>query len=135
MAWPENVDKTQLRIEYFRGSGAGGQKRNKTSSACRITHLPTGKVSACEAGRQQTKNREEAFRKLADQLVPEMKLAARRGPEDGISKERIRSYNEKRGDVYDHRTGKSYSFAQVLNGELSRVHRDLMSLKGTRAGL
>ena len=65
MAWPENVRKADLRVEYFRGSGKGGQKRNKTSSACRITHIPTGRTASSEATRSQTNNRADAFTKLA----------------------------------------------------------------------
>lgn len=122
MSWPENVDKSQLRIDFYRGSGAGGQKRNKTSSGCRITHVPTGIATTCEAGRSQFQNRATAFSKLATKLVPLMKLEQQR--ERYSSKERIRTYHEKRGLVTDHRIGKDYNLAKVLDGDLDQLHSD-----------
>lgn len=130
MAWPNNVDKSQLRIDYYRGSGPGGQKKNKTSSACRITHIPTGQVASCEESRSQTKNREKAFKKLAKVLVPIMR--SEEGMVSIASKEldmleKIRTYHEKRGQVTDHRTGKAYSIVDIMNGKLEELHKDLMS--------
>jgi len=120
--WPSSVDKSQLRIEYFRGSGAGGQKRNKTSSACRITHIPTGHVAACEAHRGQAKNRAEAFRKLAEKLVPTMKAAARYAPLRERIEKRIRTYHEPRGDVIDHRVPEErFRYDTVLGGDIGPV--------------
>ncbi len=125
MAWPENVDRSQLRIEFYRGSGAGGQKRNKTSSACRITHLPTKIATTCEAGRSQSQNRATAFSKLAARLVPLMKVEQQR--ERYSSDKRIRTYHEKRGLVTDHRTDLVYPMKTMLDGDLDEVHRDLAS--------
>jgi len=73
MAWPNTVRKDDLRIEFYRGSGPGGQHRNKTSSACRITHKITGISAQCEDERCQHKNKKIAFRRLAAKLVPLMK--------------------------------------------------------------
>lgn len=73
MAWPDTVRKSDLRIDYYRGSGAGGQHRNKTDSACRITHLPTGLVGQSENSKHQRQNRTLAFRRLCAKLVPLMK--------------------------------------------------------------
>ncbi len=123
MGWPGNVDKSQLRIEYYRGSGAGGQKRNKTSSACRITHVPTGLAATCEAGRSQSQNRATAFKKLCYKLVPLMK--AEQVKERYPSTERVRTYHERRGKVTDHRTEKDYPYNQVLDGDLDKLLRDL----------
>jgi len=116
MAWPENVRKSDLRIEYYRGSGAGGQNKNKRDTACRITHKET-KISACaEEHRTQGKNRKAAFRRLTDQLIPLMKEAAttpRRQP----STERVRTYHEPRQQVKDHRIeGRVWSYSDVLEG-------------------
>jgi peptide chain release factor 1 len=128
MSWPESVRRDQLRIEYYRGSGKGGQKRNKTSSACRITHLPTGHVAACENHRGQTKNREEAFRRLAELLVPLMREAARVGPLRKRVEKRIRSYHEPRGEVTDHRVSdEKFSYSRVLDGDLGAVHLAVMA--------
>lgn len=129
MGWPDNVDRTQLRIEFYRGSGAGGQKRNKTSSACRITHIPTGIATTCEAGRSQSQNRATAFGKLAKKLVPLMKTAELL--ERYRSTERIRTYHERRGLATDHRTGKDYPLNQILEGELDELLRDL-AIEGSK---
>lgn len=123
MGWPHNVDRSQLRIEYYRGSGAGGQKRNKTSSACRITHVPTGVATTCEAGRSQSQNRATAFKKLAFKLMPLMRNEQQK--ERYSSTERVRTYHERRGLVTDHRTKKDYPYNQVLDGNLDEILRDL----------
>jgi len=123
MSWPNDVTKADLKITYYRGSGPGGQKKNKTSSACRILHVPTGEVASCERHREQTKNRHEAFRKLAEKLKPEMIRAAK----VDIHKERlerIRSYHEQRGEVRDSRApGILFSYEQILDGDLDDLHK------------
>lgn len=111
--WPHDVRKSDLRIDYYRGSGKGGQKRNKTSNACRITHLPTGESASSEDGRSQTKNREDAFRKLAEKLKGRMLPKV---PEKENPQERIRTYHQPRNQVIDHRTGEVVSYEEVLNG-------------------
>lgn len=116
--WPETVRKSDLRIEYYRGSGAGGQKKNKTSSACRLTHLPTGHVASSESGRSQTANRHDAFRKLSAVLVPLMQKAARTSAAVERCKERVRTYHEPRGTVTDHRTGRTAPYSKVLDGDI-----------------
>lgn len=126
MSWPDNVDRSQCRIDFFRGSGAGGQKRNKTSSACRITHIPTGHVASCENHRSQLHNRSEAFIKLCRVLVPLMKQAARTDTSQGTSTEVIRTYHEKRREVKDHRTGRTYPYQRVLDGSLDEIHEGMM---------
>ena len=125
MSWPESVDRSQLRIDYYRGSGAGGQHRNKTSSACRITHEPTGISTSCESFRQQAQNRKRAFLKLAKLLVPIMKAALGKGQTAFVSNReqlRVRTYHEPRGTVTDHRTGVKASYAAVLDGGLEVLH-------------
>ncbi len=116
MAWPENVSKKDLRIEYFRGSGKGGQNRNKRDTACRITHKETGLKATAEEHKSQPQNRKAAFRRLTDQLIPLMKEAAR-SPRPTASTERIRTYHEPRQQVKDHRVkDRVWSYQDVLEG-------------------
>jgi len=136
MAWPDDVRKDQLRIEYYRGSGAGGQKRNKTSSACRITHLPTGHVGSCENHRSQSKNRTEAFRRLVDKHLKTLMLAAARvAPlREATSNERVRTYHGPRNTVIDHRVpDQAWQYDRVLDGGLDGIHSALID-KGRRMG-
>jgi peptide chain release factor 1 len=114
--WPQNVTKSDLRIDYYRGSGKGGQKKNKTSSACRITHIPTGISAQCEDTRSQPQNQKLAFLRLADKLVPIMKNKAKPVLVKDTSR-RVRTYHEPRNEVKDHTTGKTYSFDEFLNGK------------------
>lgn len=117
MAWPETVRKSDLKIDYYRGSGPGGQNKNKRDTACRMTHIPTGKVAQAEEQRTQEGNRKAAFKRLCDQLVPIMKAAAK--VEMGRQElERVRTYHGIRQEVVDHRTGKKAPFNKVLNGDI-----------------
>jgi peptide chain release factor 1 len=123
MAWPENVRKTDLDISYYRGSGPGGQHRNKRDTACRIKHIPTG-ISACaEDCKSQRQNRSKAFRKLAKQLVPLMVPNI----EVEKSNERIRTYHEPRQQVKDDRIkDETWSFDDVVYGKgLGKIIRKL----------
>jgi peptide chain release factor 1 len=130
MAWPETVRKDDLRIDYYRGSGKGGQHRNKTDSACRITHLPTGIVAQSEEERSQPRNRKAAFARLTSQVVPLMKEAALRSVPREKSTERIRTYHEPDQRVKDHRTGKTYRYSDVLLGNgLEEVLNDVVVKK------
>jgi protein subunit release factor A len=128
--WPETVRKEDLRIDYYRGSGKGGQKRNKTSNACRITHKITGLSAQCEDGRSQTKNKETAFLRLADRLVPLMKIALEHPKEMERVTERIRTYHEPDQRVKDDRTGRVYQYTSVIYGNgFDRIVEDLVCLK------
>ena len=121
MAWPESVDKSQIKIEFFRGQGPGGQHRNKTDSACRMTHIPTGISAMAQDQRSQHQNRRVAFKRLADKLIPIMKakLALEKA---GVNRERIRTYHEKRGTVVDHRVpDKVFNLKSVLDGDLDPI--------------
>lgn len=84
------VTKKDLRIDFYRGSGKGGQKRNKTSNCCRITHLPSGAVGIGESGRSQSSNRALAFRKMAEtekfQKWFKLEIAKRFGILDAVEK-------------------------------------------------
>lgn len=115
VGWPDTVRKSDLRIDFYRGSGAGGQNRNKRDTACRLTHIPTGLVASAQEHRTQDKNRQTAFLRLADKLVPIM--TAKAGKPRAASTVRVRTYHAARGDVIDKRApGRTFSFEKVLNG-------------------
>lgn len=128
MSWPQSVDRSQLRVEYFRGPGPGGQKRNKTSNACRITHEPTGLVGKATESTRQSMNRRVAFKRLCQKLLPIMVAAATEEafPEAARPQGRVRSYHEPRGTVKDHRTGRTYNYSAVLDGGLDEILDDLV---------
>ena len=124
------INPSDLQIDTFRSSGAGGQHVNKTESAIRITHLPTGTVVECQDERSQHKNRDRAMKILVSRLYEEelrrqnAELAAERKSQVGTGdrSERIRTYNYPQGRVTDHRIGLTlYKIEQVLNGALDEV--------------
>jgi protein subunit release factor A len=117
MAWPETVRKTDLRIDYYRGSGAGGQHRNKTDSACRLTHIPTGITASCEEERSQGQNRRKAFSRLAKQLAPIMKMLLKGEEITSKSSTVVRNYKENIKAVKDTRTNNKYDYDKVLYGK------------------
>lgn len=114
--WPETVRKSDLRIDFYRGSGAGGQKRNKTSNCCRITHLPTGLSAYAEDTRSASKNRSLAFRRLVEKLHPLMVEALTTRP-PAPKMELVRTYHDKRG-VKDHRTGDTVPYSSPLDDRI-----------------
>lgn len=124
------INADDLRIDVYRASGAGGQHINKTESAVRITHIPTGVVVACQSERSQHQNKEAAMKILRSKLYEEMErkknqeLANERKSQVGTGdrSERIRTYNYPQGRVTDHRIGLTlHKLEQVLNGELTEV--------------
>ena len=126
------IDPKDLQIDTFRSSGAGGQHVNKTESAIRITHLPTGVVVECQDERSQYKNKDRAMKILrsklyeAEQARQDAAIAAQRRSQvgSGDRSERIRTYNFPQGRVTDHRlTGdvKNFSIDAVVNGGLDPV--------------
>ena len=125
-----NIDEKELKIDVFRASGAGGQHINKTESAVRITHLPTGLVVECQDERSQQKNKERAMKVLCSRLL-EMKqrehdeaIAGERRSQIGTGdrSERIRTYNFPDGRVTDHRIGLTlYKLESILNGSLDEI--------------
>ncbi len=124
------VDPSELKIDTFRSSGAGGQHINKTESAVRITHLPTGLTVECQDERSQHKNRDKAMRVLCARLLEREQEAQRASQAEdrraqvgsGDRSERIRTYNFPQGRVTDHRIGLTlYKLDAVMNGALDEL--------------
>jgi len=130
------LNPADLRIDTFRASGAGGQHINKTDSAVRITHLPTGVVVECQDGRSQHQNKAQAMRVLAARIMDtqireqQAKIAATRKSlvGSGDRSERIRTYNFPQGRVTDHRINLTlYKMDQIMDGEISELTGALMA--------
>ena len=124
------MDPMDLQLATYRSSGAGGQHVNKTESAIRITHLPTGTVVECQDERSQYKNKDRAMKILASRLyaAESARQSAERSAErrsqvgTGMRNERIRTYNFPQGRVTDHRIGLTlYKLNQVLDGDLDEI--------------
>ncbi|GHV02800.1 peptide chain release factor 1 [Clostridia bacterium] len=124
------INEKDLKIDTYRSSGAGGQHVNKTESAIRITHLPTGVVVACQDERSQMKNRDKAMRALRAKLYDLQKAEAdknysgmrRAQVGTGDRSERIRTYNFPQGRVTDHRIGMTvYNIDEFMNGALDAM--------------
>ncbi len=129
------INKSDLRIDTYRASGAGGQHINKTDSAIRLTHIPTGVVVECQEERSQHKNRAKAMALLASRLqAAEMeKHAAEQATTrkslvgSGDRSERIRTYNYPQGRVTDHRINLTlYKLDEIMEGKLEEVINPLM---------
>ncbi|MGE0199144.1 MAG: peptide chain release factor 1 [Simkaniaceae bacterium] len=130
------IDESDLKIDTYRSSGAGGQHVNTTDSAVRITHLPTGVVVYCQQERSQHKNKDKAMRVLVAKLAEER---ARKKHEEraslrstqvgsGDRSERIRTYNYSQNRVTDHRINLTlYKLDYIMNGDLEEVSLALVS--------
>ncbi len=140
------INPADLQIDTFRSSGAGGQHINKTESAIRITHLPTGTVVECQDERSQHKNKDKAMRILRSRILEaerekqQSSIADERKSQvgSGDRSERIRTYNYPQKRLSDHRIGLTiYKLEQILNGDLDEVIDALITydtaekLKGT----
>ncbi len=124
------IDPADLRIDTYRSGGAGGQHVNKTESAVRITHLPTGIVVTCQDEKSQHKNRDKAMRvlrarlseRLESEAHEEMAMARRSQVGTGDRSERVRTYNFPQGRVTDHRIGfTTHRLPEVLDGDLDEL--------------
>ncbi|MBQ2690579.1 MAG: peptide chain release factor 1 [Clostridia bacterium] len=125
-----DINPADLQIDTFRSGGAGGQHVNKTESAIRITHLPTGVVVECQDERSQHKNRERAMKILRSKLyeAEQQKIDEARAGErrlqvgSGDRSERIRTYNYPQGRVSDHRIGLTlHKLEAIMNGDLDEL--------------
>jgi peptide chain release factor 1 len=131
-----NLNPADLRIDTFRASGAGGQHINKTDSAVRITHLPTGIVVECQDDRSQHKNKAQAMSVLAARIM-DVQLRERHAKEaatrksligSGDRSERIRTYNFPQGRITDHRINLTlYKIDQIMDGDLDELTGALMA--------
>ena len=130
-----DINKNDLRIDTFRASGAGGQHINKTDSAIRVTHLPTGLVVECQDERSQHKNRAKALAVLATRLRDAQRQAAHAEQAatrkslvgSGDRSERIRTYNYPQGRVTDHRINLTlYKLDEIVQGDLTPVIEPLI---------
>jgi peptide chain release factor 1 len=131
-----DINKADLRIDTFRASGAGGQHVNKTDSAIRITHLPSGMVVECQDERSQHKNKARAMSLLSARLKSaQEEVAAQSMAEErrslvgsGDRSERIRTYNYSQGRVTDHRINLTlYKLGEVMEGQLDEVVQPLIN--------
>ena len=130
------LNPADIKMEVFRASGAGGQHVNKTSSAVRLIHEPTGIVAECQTERSQTQNREYAMRLLRSRIYQmekekqDKELASERRSQvgSGDRSEKIRTYNYPQGRITDHRIGFSiYQFDNFLNGDLDEMIDNLIA--------
>jgi peptide chain release factor 1 len=124
------INPSDVRVDTYRASGAGGQHVNKTDSAVRLTHLPTGIVVECQDARSQHKNREQAWRVLAARIKQKQmsEQAAKEASErksligSGDRSDRIRTYNFPQGRVTDHRINLTlYKIEQIMDGDLAEL--------------
>ncbi|MCL2163647.1 MAG: peptide chain release factor 1 [Oscillospiraceae bacterium] len=135
------IDPNDLEIDTFRASGAGGQHINKTDSAIRITHKPSGIVVTCQDQRSQHKNKDKAMAvlrtRLYDKAVTSQESEVAQSRKSQVGKgnrnERIRTYNYPQGRVTDHRIGLTlYKIESILNGDIDEVIDALITTDQTR---
>ena len=130
------INPADIKMEVFRASGAGGQHINKTSSAVRLIHIPTGMVAECQTERSQFQNREYAMKLLRSRLYQIEKEKQDKALESerrsqlgsGDRSEKIRTYNYPQGRITDHRIGLSiFQFENFLNGDLDEMIDNLIA--------
>jgi peptide chain release factor 1 len=135
-----NINPADLRIDTYRASGAGGQHINKTDSAVRVTHIPTGIVAECQDDRSQHRNRAKALQVLAARIQERERLAresqeaaTRKGLiGSGDRSDRIRTYNFPQGRLTDHRINLTlYKLTAIMEGDLGEVIHQLQLARGT----
>ena len=135
------INPADIRVDLFRSSGAGGQHVNKTESAVRLTHIPTGVVVACQEGKSQHKNKAQAMKLLQSRIYEQMQrrqqaeVAADRKSQvgSGDRSERIRTYNFPQGRCTDHRIGLTlYKLEAIMQGDVDEVIEALIADHQTR---
>jgi peptide chain release factor 1 len=130
-----NINMSDVRIDTFRASGAGGQHVNKTDSAVRVTHIPTGTVVECQDGRSQHKNKAQAMSVLASRILDaqqqeqhkEQASTRKQLVGSGDRSQRIRTYNYPQGRITDHRINLTlYKLAEIMEGDLESIIEPLI---------
>lgn len=135
------IEDKDIRVDTYRASGAGGQHVNKTDSAIRITHIPTGIVVQCQNDRSQHKNRATAMKMLKSRLY-ELELEKRKAEEEGIEKSEIGWGHQIRSyvlapyqQVKDNRSNKAYSNVEaILDGDLDKIIEDVLIAEAEKEG-
>ena len=131
-----DLNPADIKMEVFRASGAGGQHVNKTSSAVRLIHVPTGTVAECQTERSQFQNRDYAMKLLRSKIYEEEKQkqdsevanARKSQVGSGDRSEKIRTYNYPQGRITDHRIGLSiYQMENFLNGDIDEMVDSLIT--------
>jgi peptide chain release factor 1 len=130
-----DINMGDVRVDTFRASGAGGQHVNKTDSAVRVTHIPTGTVVECQDGRSQHKNKAQAMSVLASRILDaqqqvqqkEQASARKELVGSGDRSQRIRTYNYPQGRITDHRINLTlYKLAEIMEGDLESIIEPLI---------
>lgn len=130
-----NININDVRIDTFRASGAGGQHVNKTDSAVRLTHLPTGTVVECQDGRSQHKNKAQALSVLASRILDTQQQTQQKQQASerkalvgsGDRSQRIRTYNYPQGRITDHRINLTlYKLTEIMQGDLNTIIEPLI---------
>ena len=130
-----NIDMNDVRIDTFRASGAGGQHVNKTDSAVRVTHIPSGTVVECQDGRSQHKNKAQALSVLASRILDSQQREQQQQQASyrkelvgsGDRSQRIRTYNYPQGRITDHRINLTlYKLNEIMEGELDSLIEPLI---------
>ena len=122
-----SINMAEVRLDFYRAQGAGGQHVNKTSSACRATHEPTGITAQCQDSREQPRNKEKAlatlrerlYKHFMDQAIAEEKAKRKDQMGKGDISEKIRTYNWPNNRITDHRTGEQkFGLDAMFSGQL-----------------
>lgn len=114
----DGLRKKDFKIQTFKGSGPGGQHRNKVETAVRITHIATGIAAESTNSKSQSRNRSSAFLKLTQKLIRHYKEEHTESTQQRASPVTIRTYNKIRNVVKDHRTGVEASYKSTLDGNI-----------------
>lgn len=118
--------KKELKVEYTRGTGAGGQHKNKTETCCEITHISTGIKERCQDSRSKSTNYQTALARVTKRvikLIEDSKQASLNVMRKQALEEVIRTYNFQRHEVKDHRTGKTAPLQKVLDGKIELLSK------------